>query len=121
MVAAAQDAVGADPRCRFTSDRAAVTRRRFTVASGIFNVRGRTSDADWWDYIVRTLDDLAALSSVGFSCNFLTSHSDEDRKRPDLYYADPSELLRFCLDRYPRRVAVIHDYPLYEFTLLVRI
>ena len=95
--------------------------RRYTVASGIFNVREQASDAEWWDYILRTLDDLAALSTEAFSCNFLTSHADADRQRADLYYADPSELLRFCLRRYPRRVAVLHDYPLYEFTLVVRV
>jgi hypothetical protein len=121
MIAAAMETRGGDSRCRFTSDRASVTPRRFTVASGIFNVREQTGDAEWWDYIVRTLDDLAALSTEAFSCNFLTSHSDADRKRADLYYADPSELLRFCLQRYSRRAAVLHDYPLYEFTLMVRV
>jgi hypothetical protein len=121
MITAAQQTIGPDPRCRFTADRAEVRPRRFTVASGVFNVREEASDAAWWDYIVRTLDELTALSTIGFSCNFLTSHSDADRKRSDLYYADPSEILRFCLVRYPRRVAVVHDYPLYEFTLLVRV
>ena len=121
MIAAAQASLEGDSRCRFTSDRAAVTPRRYTVASGIFNVREQASDAEWWDYILRTLDDLAALSTEAFSCNFLTSHADADRQRADLYYADPSELLSFCLRRYPRRVAVLHDYPLYEFTLVVRV
>jgi SAM-dependent methyltransferase len=120
MIAAAVAHAGADARCRFTSDRAEVKPRAYTVASGVFNVRGETSDDDWWDYIVRTIDDLASLSTVAFSCNFLTSHSDLDRRRPYLYYTDPSRLLEHCLARFPRRVSIMHDYPLYEFTLAVR-
>lgn len=121
MVAAAREHVGADPRCRFTADRTEVTPRSHTVASGIFNVREGTGDLEWWDYIVRTIDDLAELSTAGFSCNFLTSHSDLDRQRADLYYADPSAVLQHCLRRFPRRVSIVHDYPLYEFTILVRL
>jgi SAM-dependent methyltransferase len=121
MIAAARQHVGADARCRFTSDRAAVTARAYTVASGIFNVRGQTPDTDWWDYIVRTIDDLAALSTVAFSCNFLTSHSDRERQRDYLYYSDPARVLEHCLSRFPRRVSIRHDYPLYEFTVLVRL
>jgi SAM-dependent methyltransferase len=121
MIAAAVAHAGADVRCRFTSDRAEVTPRAYTVASGIFNVRGETGDDEWWDYIVRTIDDLAALSTVAFSCNFLTSHSDLDRRRAYLYYTNPSRLLEHCLTRFPRRVSILHDYPLYEFTVLVRL
>lgn len=120
MVAAALQHVGADPHCGFTANRTEVTRRPYTVASGIFNVREDTADSEWWDYIVRTIDDLAAISTVAFSCNFLTSHSDADRRRGDLYYADPSEVLRHALTRFSRRAAILHDYPLYEFTLIVR-
>jgi SAM-dependent methyltransferase len=121
MIEAARIHVGNDPRCRFTSERGEVSPRAFTMVSGIFNVREDTSDADWWAYILRTIDDVAAMSTVGFSCNFLTSYSDADRKRPDLFYADPSEVLRHCLTRFSRHAAILHDYALYEFTLLVRL
>ena len=40
--------------------------------------------------------------------------------RPDLYYADPCELFDRCKRRYSRNVALLHDYDLYEFTILVR-
>ena len=40
--------------------------------------------------------------------------------RPDLYYADPCRLFDLCKRRYAKNVALLHDYGLYEFTILVR-
>lgn len=92
----------------------------FGVASGIFNVRFGRTDAEWRSYLEATLDVLDRTSQCGFSFNCLTSYSDEDRKRSDLYYADPCQLFDLCKRRYSRQVALLHDYGLYEFTILVR-
>lgn len=92
----------------------------FGVASGIFNVRLSHPDAEWERYIRATLDTLNATSKGGFAFNCLTSYSDEDRKRPDLYYADPKALFDLCMREYSRHVALLHDYGLYEFTIVVR-
>ncbi len=92
----------------------------YCVASGIFNVRLNYSEAQWYDYIQTTLDILNESCSIGFSFNCLTSYSDNDKKRPDLYYADPCKLFDWCKKRYTRHVSLLHDYGLYEFTLLVR-
>ena len=37
-----------------------------------------------------------------------------------LYYADPGRLFDLCKRRYSRNIALLHDYGLYEFTILVR-
>jgi hypothetical protein len=50
----------------------------------------------------------------------LTSYSDPDRMRPDLYYANPGEIFDQCKQRYSPQVALLHDYGLWEFTVLVR-
>jgi hypothetical protein len=92
----------------------------YGVASGIFNVRLGRTDAEWQAYIEHMLDQLDRTSRLGFSFNCLTSYSDADRMRPDLYYADPCRLFDFCKRRYARNVALLHDYGLYEFTMLVR-
>lgn len=92
----------------------------YGLASGIFNVRLGRSDAEWFDYLQATLDVLDRTSSVGFAFNCLTSYSDEDKKRDYLYYADPCQLFDLCKRRYSRQVALLHDYGLYEFTILVR-
>ena len=92
----------------------------YGLASGIFNVRLGRSDAEWFDYLEATLDVLDRTSSLGFAFNCLTSYSDEDKKRDYLYYADPCRLFDLCKRRYSRQVALLHDYGLYEFTILVR-
>ncbi len=92
----------------------------YGVASGIFNVRLGRTDAEWYDYLQSTLDVLDRTSKLGFSFNCLTSYSDEDKKRDYLYYADPCQLFDLCKRRYARQVALLHDYGLYEFTILVR-
>lgn len=92
----------------------------YGFASGIFNVRLGRSDAEWFEYLQDTLDVLDRTSSLGFAFNCLTSYSDEDKKRDYLYYADPCYLFDLCKSRYSRQVALLHDYGLYEFTILVR-
>jgi SAM-dependent methyltransferase len=92
----------------------------FTVASGVFNVRLGTADDAWLKYVLETLDQLDALSQRGFAFNALTSYSDPERMRADLYYADPAVLFDLCKRRYSRHVALLPDYGLYEFTILVR-
>lgn len=92
----------------------------FGIASGIFNVKLGRSHAEWNAYVESTLDALDRTSTNGFSFNCLTSYSDADRMRPDLHYADPLQMFDHCKRRYSRHVALLHDYALYEFTILVR-
>lgn len=93
----------------------------YTVASGIFNLRLGVSDSDWLRYIERGLDIMARASRLGFAFNCLTAYSDPPKMRPDLYYADPCALFDRCKRLYSRNVALLHDYGLYEFTVLVRL
>lgn len=92
----------------------------FGVASGIFNVRLDKSDSEWRTYLEATLDALNSTSRIGFSFNCLTSYSDTDKMHAYLYYADPCQIFDLCKRRYSRNVALLHDYDLYEFVILVR-
>lgn len=92
----------------------------YGVASGIFNVRLERTDAEWFDYLQATLDILDRTCNLGFAFNCLTSYSDKDKKRDYLYYADPCRLFDLCKQRYSRQVALLHDYGLYEFTIIIR-
>jgi SAM-dependent methyltransferase len=92
----------------------------YTVASGIFNGKFETLLPDWEAYILETLATLDALSHKGFAFNLLTRYSDPELMRADLYYADPVFLFDYCKTRFSRFVTLLHDYPLYEFTILVR-
>ncbi len=92
----------------------------YGIASGIFNLRFGRSDAQCRDYLEATLDEMDRTSRQGFAFNSLTVYSDADKMRDDLYYADPCVLFDLCKRRYSRNVALLHDYDLYDFTILVR-
>ncbi len=92
----------------------------YMVASGIFNVRGAVDYESWTGYVIGTLHKFNDLSKRGFASNFLTKYSDADRMRADLYYADPLYLFDYCKRNFSKNVALLHDYRLYDFTLLVR-
>jgi SAM-dependent methyltransferase len=110
-----------DESAQFLSDPGALGAVDYTLASGIFNVKQAASDEDWRQYVLETIGDLAARSTRGFAFNALSTYSDLERRRPDLYYADPLELFDHCKRRISRFVSLLHDTPLYEFTLLVRL
>jgi SAM-dependent methyltransferase len=120
MLEQARELVGDSERYRFVADADELERADYTVASGIFNVRLDAGDDAWETHVLATLDRLDALSERGFAFNMLTSYSDPDRMRPDLYYADPRAIFDRCKRSYSRWVALLHDYGLYEFTILVR-
>jgi len=92
----------------------------YAVASGLFNVKGDVPTETWAAHVQATIDILARGGQRGFGFNMLSLASDPERRRPDLYYADPAHMLAYCLSRFGRSVALMQDYGLYEFTVLVR-
>lgn len=98
-----------------------VTKLDYVVASGIFNVKLNLADEQvWLKYIIDTLDSFDKLSTKGFSFNALTSYSDIEYKKDYLYYADPLFIFDYCKKNFSKNVALLHDYQLYEFTIIVR-
>lgn len=120
MIKAAEQRYKDQPQVRFALSSEPNQVADFGVASGIFNVRMGRSDDEWRSYLEATLNVLNRTSRVGFAFNCLTSYSDNDKMRDYLYYADPCVLFDLCKRRYSRNVALLHDYDLYEFTILVR-
>ena len=120
MIAKAQELHGeaADRQWRIGSEPAETV--DFAIASGIFNVKGEASPECWAAYVNATIDLLARVGGRGFAFNLLSLASDRERRRSDLYYADAAVTLTYCLDRFGRHVALLHDYGLYEFTVIVR-
>ena len=104
----------------FVADESRLARADYALASGIFNVRLATPDDVWRAYLLGTLERLDALGAKGFAFNALSLYSEPERRRPDLHYADPLALFDHCKRTFSPRVALLHDYPLYEFTILVR-
>lgn len=120
MVEQARELLRASTRCRFVVDDTGLERADYTVASGIFNVKLDAPREAWEEHALDTLGRLNELSALGFSFNMLTSYSDADRMREDLYYADPRVIFDHCKRHFSRWVALLHDYGLYEFTIIVR-
>jgi SAM-dependent methyltransferase len=121
MIEAARQHCAGLADCTFVTARAGVEPAAYTVASGIFNVKQNATDEEWRRHVLDTIADLASISTRGFAFNALTSYSDPDRRRPDLYYADPRDLFDHCARHVSRFVSLLHDTPLYEFTMLVRL
>lgn len=92
----------------------------YSIASGIFNVKLDVPTNDWEQYIATTLDTLDKHSSKGFSFNILTAYSDKEYMKEYLYYAQPEYYFEVCKKKYSKNIALLHDYNLYEFTILVR-
>ena len=107
------------PHVLFVDREEDLTLADYTVASGIFNVKLDVPTVEWEQYVLSTLEVLARLSVRGFAFNMLTSYSDPDKIRSDLYYADPRVYFDRCKGL-ARNVALLHDYGLYEFTMIVR-
>lgn len=120
MLASARSLYGDRSNCVFVSQPEDLPVCDYALASGIFNTRGDTPTSDWEAYVLQTINHLDTLSRRGFGFNALTIHSDVEYMRPDLYYADPLFLFSHCRVNYSRWVSLLHDYGLYEFSVLVR-
>ncbi len=92
----------------------------YVIASGIFNVKLENNNEDWLNYILETLHKIDASSTKGFSFNVLTKYSDSEYMKDYLYYADPLFLFDYCKTHFSKNVALLHDYNLYEFSIIVR-
>ena len=92
----------------------------YSIASGIFNVKMHFDDLKWLNYILDTLEKINNKSKKGFAFNVLNKYSDKDFLDEQLFYADPLFLFDYCKKNFASDVALLHDYELYEFTILVR-
>lgn len=92
----------------------------YAIASGTFNYKGSTSHDQWRVNVFSELEILNRHSIHGFASNFLTKYSDPEKMKDHLFYADPCEIFDFCKRQFSRDVAILHDYKLYDFTLIVR-
>ena len=120
MVHAAKKRYVGDPRVCFSVASEPTGTADYGIASGIFNLRFGRNDTACRDFLEATLETLNRTSLRGFAFNCLTSYSDADKMESRLYYADPCALFDLCRRRYSRHVALLHDYGLYDFTILVK-
>jgi len=120
MIDAARELHAARPNAEFIVGTQPSRNVDFAIASGIFNVKLNAEDDAWNTYIVETLEAMNGYATRGFAFNCLTAYSDREKMRDNLHYADPCALFDLCKRRFARNVALLHDYDLYEFTIVVR-
>lgn len=119
MATSAKNLYGADKKTDWVSEMTNIN-FDFLIASGVFNVKLDSENADWHQYIIETINEFNNIVSKGFSFNILTSYSDEEYRKDYLYYADPLLFFDYCKKHFSKNVALLHDYDLHEFTILVR-
>ncbi len=117
MIVAARKAI-ADQKAEFICAPRVTQEADYSFVSGTFNVKMEASDELWCEYMKNTLLDMSKLSRFGLAFNALTTYV--DWKEEYLYYADPFEFFDFCKRNISRYVSLLHDYPLFEWTILVR-
>jgi SAM-dependent methyltransferase len=122
MVVAGRQAHRDFPNAHFTTNENEVPSVDYLLAGAIFNIKMETSYDDWNEFVCQTLHRMDTLCTNGFSFNMLTKYSDADRMaaRPDLFYGDPVFFFDYCKRNLSKNVALLHDYGLYDFTILVR-
>ncbi|MBW2340013.1 MAG: class I SAM-dependent methyltransferase [Deltaproteobacteria bacterium] len=120
MCETARELYGELEQCCFFTDEACLTVADYTVASGIFNIKLDRSYEEWEEYVLAILEGINHLSKKGFAFNMLTQYSDREHMKDYLYYADPCVVFDHCKRNYSKNVALLHDYGLYEFTILVK-
>jgi SAM-dependent methyltransferase len=118
MLAAARKFVD-DPRATWVHGADVTQTADYSFVSGTFNVRMKASVAAWRRHVEETLRELAQRSRRGFAFNLLTTYV--DWRQDDLFYADPAHFFGFCRENLSRYVTLLHDYPLYEWTIAVRL
>jgi SAM-dependent methyltransferase len=89
----------------------------YSFVSGTFHVRRGADEDAWREYVERMIRRMSEQSTRGFAFNLFTSYV--DFRNDDLFYADPAEFFSFCRRELSRYVTLLHDYPLYEWTIVV--
>jgi SAM-dependent methyltransferase len=94
------------------------TQADYSIVSGTFNVRFEHSNKEWKKFIENQLLRMYECSKKGFAFNLLSSYVDWEE--PHLYYGDPLYFFDFCKTNFSGGVCLLHDYPLYEWTICVK-
>ncbi len=107
-----------DERAEWLNSQDLTTKADYSFVSGTFNVRFEANDELWMQYIQDALLKLSEMSKRGFAFNLLSTYV--DWKEEHLYYGDPFFFFDFCKKNISSYVSLLHDYPLYEWTIYVR-
>lgn len=107
-----------DPaRCEFRCGPRITDPADYSFVSGTFNVKFEVNDDKWRGYVIDCLHNLDRHSVRGFAFNLLTTYV--DYMESHLYYGDPLFYFDLCKRIFSKKITLIHDYNLFEWTILV--
>lgn len=117
MIAAAQSRIQ-DERAHFSVGSRLVKTAHYTLASGTYTICRNAEPDEWEAYIFENLHHLARRSERGFAFNMLSPHLQPETK--DMYLADPTKFLDFCIRELTDDVTLMHGRPALQWTLHAR-
>ena len=120
MVAAARALNANDPHATFVDAIDGLPDVNVAILNGVFHVRQEELVASWEAYARDSLQHVWRATSSCMAFNVLSLYSDADRRSHHRYYGAPEDWLSWCVATFGRHVFILHDYGLYEFTMLVR-
>ncbi len=117
MIAEAHNQI-VDSRAFFEVNSTATRTAGYSVVSGTYNLILNADAASWEGYVKESLAALWERTEKGLAFNMLNAAQPEIRG--GLYYTNPHPFADFCREELSPEVTLIDDYPLNEWTLLVR-
>lgn len=89
----------------------------YIIMSGLFHQRRNTTIPQWERYSHSLISNAFAMCNKGIAFNYITSFV--DFYQTEVYYCNIPKLLNFIVDRLSRYFVILHNYALYELTILV--
>jgi len=118
MISAAKKLYGQDSKASFMRcGPSQVADYSVVVASGLFNVRAGTEPQLWTNYVNQTVERLAQSARSRMVLNFLSLHSDREKRDSDLHYESIGRVSDLLAHHIGRTQRIRQDYGLYEFTI----
>lgn len=118
MIEVAKENFKSDPKYTFFLSSNIQEKTDYVIASGIFNHHFGADAKDWWAHIIKTISHMHEQAKKGIAFNIMSAYV--DYQEDYIYYCDPMDMLRVCLDSFGRNVRLYHDYNLFEFTILIK-
>lgn len=116
MIEKARQRIG-DKRARFVHSLIATDAADYSFASGTFNLNLDADIASWKGYVEASLAHLWSRTRLALGFNMLAGN---DVNREGLFYGEPRGFLDFCRRHLSADATLMDDYPLKEWTIVVR-
>jgi SAM-dependent methyltransferase len=107
------------PNKVFTHEFSVIERAEYCMASGVFNIKLYSEEADWHNFIVHNLSIINKISIKGFFFNMFSKEAQDYPVYSDVYYADAVKIKELCLKEFSKRVKLFEGYYRNDFTVLV--